>query len=165
MKQSHSLISFSKRLFSLRQRLSFLIFASLLITITSSNFTDTAVLDFVGINNVNAQSNTKASKKRQTVRFYKVNNLLQADRLRFTNKAASKPGCHNFIKKTRVHRIVQLGYESCSFYAKKACLADSILSAVTEKDKTPTTQLTQGLSWFFDLEKKRGERMKSWHCE
>jgi len=113
---------------------------------------------------LNIVDNAQAEKK-QTVRFYKVNRQLQADRLRFTNRAAKKAGCHNFIKKTRVHRIVQLGYERCSLYAKKSCLAESVLSAVTEKDKTPVTNLSQGVSWFFDIEHKRGERAKSWYCE
>ena len=149
----HSQLITSKRLFLLTAITS-------IIAIADFNFQGMA-----GIDNAAAQTQTKKIKKRQTVRFYKVNKNLQADRLRFTNRAASKPGCHNFIKKTRVHRIVQLGYQSCSFYAKKSCLADSILSAVTEKDKTPMTQLTQGVSWFFDQEKKRGERMKSWYCE
>lgn len=109
--------------------------------------------------------NSAEAASKKTVRFYKVNRQLQADRLRFTNKAASKPGCHNFIKKTRVHRLVQLGYERCSLYAKKSCLAESIINGVTEKDKTPVTDLTQGKSWFFDIEHKRGTRAKSWYCE
>jgi len=130
-----------------------------LIGLTSAAvLTDTTATSLLGIDNAEAAS-------KQTVRFYKVNRQLQADRLRFTNKAAKKPGCHNFIKKTRVHRLVQLGYESCSLYAKKSCLAESIISAVTEKDKTPVTTLTEGKSWFFDIEHRRGTRAKSWYCE
>lgn len=114
----------------------------------------------LGINDAQAQSSsTKA------VRFYKVNRDLQADRLRFTNSAASKPGCHNFIKKARVHRLVQIGYQRCSVYAEKSCLAESIVGAVTEKDEMPVTDLTEGVSWFFDQDNARGERLKSWYCE
>jgi len=70
---------------------------------------------------------------RQTIRFYKVDRQIQADRIKFTKNKAAKPGCHNFRKKARVYKTVQIGYSGCSLYAKKGCDSESIIM-VSEKD-------------------------------
>lgn len=109
---------------------------------------------------------TQAIETNQTIRFYKINNKDQADKIRFTAKKARKSGCHNFIKKVRVHRIVQIGYQTCTLYAKKSCDTQSVINAVRSKEPNQKeTELTQGYSWFPVDEHKRGARLKSWSCE
>jgi len=73
----------------------------------------------------------------QTIRFYKVNREIQADRIKFTKKKASQSGCHNFRKKARVYKAVQIGYSGCSLYAKKGCAGESI---ITVSQKEPIDQ-------------------------
>lgn len=65
---------------------------------------------------------------RQTIRFYKVDRQIQADRIKFTKKKASNPGCHSFRKKARVYKTVQIGYNWCSLYSKKDCTSESIIN-------------------------------------
>jgi len=113
-----------------------------------------------------ASEPTYAVERNQTIRFYKINNKDQADKIRFTAKKAGKPGCHNFIKKVRVHRIVQIGYNTCALYSAKNCAAESLVSATRSKEPDqPKGQLAQGYSWFPVDEHKRGARLKSWLCE
>ena len=103
----------------------------------------------------------------KTVRFYKVNRSIQATRIWFTDRAASQAGCHNFIRKVRLHRLVQLGFQRCHVYTQKSCQAQSIVSALREPDDdaSANTELTQGVSWFFTRHHPRGTRVKSWFCE
>jgi len=109
-------------------------------------------------------NSTSLAEQRKDVRFYKVNKQEQPTRLFFTRKKGRQAGCHNFLKKARVHRVNQFGYQHCSLYTKKDCAPDSITTAIREKDSTPITQLTQGFSWFPESEHKRGKKLKSWSC-
>lgn len=106
-----------------------------------------------------------ASDERQEIRFYKINKDGLTQRLRFTRKKARKPGCHNFIRKARLHRAVQFAYENCRVYAKKDCEKESIMPFYRDKEPEPTTELTQGYGWYPVGEHERGERVKSWFCE
>ena len=111
-------------------------------------------------------SPVQAIEPNQMIRFYKINKKDQADRIQFTASKARKPGCHNFIKKARVHRVVQIGYTSCQLYSSKNCAADTAIPAVRAKQSDQQkTELAQGYSWFPVDENKRGARLKSWYCE
>ncbi len=105
-------------------------------------------------------------KERQDIRFYKINKDEITQKLRFTNRKARKPGCHNFIKRARLHRTVQFGYKVCRVYAKKNCKDESLMSFYREKEpEFKTTELSQGYGWYPVGEHKRGEKVKSWYCE
>lgn len=108
----------------------------------------------------------QAVEPNQKIRFYKINNKGQADKIRFTASKVRKPGCHNFIKKVRVHRVVQIGYNACELYSAKNCKAESLIEATRAKEPNQRkTELSQGYSWFPAAEHKRGARLKSWSCE
>ena len=113
-----------------------------------------------------APSAILAVEPNQKIRFYKINNKEQADKIRFTARKSRKPGCHNFVRKVRVHRVVQIGYNSCTIYSSKNCAEENAVVAI--RDKEPNQQkseLSQGYSWFPVDEHKRGARLKSWYCE
>jgi len=105
-----------------------------------------------------------AVSSRKNVRFYKVNKALQADRIMLTNKKVSQAGCHNFLKKVRVHRMVQTGYMACSIYANKNCEDLSIVTVATEKDPRRTSLATEGVGWYPQSESERGAKVASWYC-
>ncbi len=106
------------------------------------------------------------AKERQRISFYKINKDGITQSVRFVAAKARKPGCHNFIRKTRLHRVVSYRYERCHVYTKKNCDAESILSFHTEKEpEKATTELIEGFGWYPVGDHKRGERAKSWHCE
>lgn len=103
---------------------------------------------------------------RQTIRFYKVNKDNITQKIVFTNRKARKPGCHNFIKKVRLHRTVQFAYKQCQVFAKKHCAADSIIAFYKKKaPEIKVTDLSQGFGWYPLSEHPRGEKVKSWRCE
>ena len=106
-----------------------------------------------------------AAHSRQEIRFYEANKHLQTDRVSFTAKKARKPGCHNFLLRTRVYQANQIGYHHCSLYSEKNCAADSIVEVNRTKDNTAVTSLSQGFSWFPIDENERGSILRSWHCE
>lgn len=111
-------------------------------------------------------SQASFSKERKDIRFYKINKDEITQKIRFTNRKARKPGCHNFIKKVRLHRTVQFGYQACRVYSKKNCKEESVMKFYREKEPEFTTaELTQGYGWYPVGERKRGERVKSWSCE
>lgn len=101
----------------------------------------------------------------QNVRFYKVNNKMQSTRILFVEKKGQESGCHNFIVNTRVQRFNQYGYQFCSVYSEKNCASQSVISASREKNNTPTTQLSQGFSWYPIATNKGGAKLASWFCE
>ena len=110
-------------------------------------------------------SNVCLAADNQKIRFYKANNKGQTDLIWFTNKKAKKPGCHNFLLKTRVYKAVQFGYQSCVLYSKKNCPAGSEI-AVTHKDvDIPTTSLSEGYGWLPESKHRRGAKLRSWSCE
>ncbi|NNC99018.1 MAG: hypothetical protein HKN85_02430 [Gammaproteobacteria bacterium] len=101
---------------------------------------------------------------RKNIRFYKVNKQLQADRIMLTEKKASTPGCQNFLKSVRVHRVVQTGHTVCTLYTEKDCKAFSIVNVASEKDPRNTTWLTEGIGWLPQSEQPRGVKISSWNC-
>ncbi|MFT6406682.1 MAG: hypothetical protein ACJAQ6_000092 [Arenicella sp.] len=102
---------------------------------------------------------------RQTVRFYKINKDGITQALRFTAKKARKTGCHNFIRKARLHRVVQYQYKTCRVFADKSCQTESIMSFYRDKEPAPTTDLIEGFGWYPVGDNERGEKAKSWFCE
>jgi len=111
-------------------------------------------------------SPTGLAKERQDIRFYKINKDEITQKIRFTNRKARKPGCHNFIRKVRLHRTVQFGYGFCKVYSKKNCKEDSELSFFHNKEpEFKVMELSQGYGWYPFGDHKRGEKVKSWYCE
>lgn len=103
---------------------------------------------------------------RQRISFYKINKDGITQSLRFVAAKARKPGCHNFIRKARLHRVVSYQFESCQVYSKKNCQADSIMPFYREKEpEIHTTKLSQGYGWYPVGSHKRGEKAKSWQCQ
>lgn len=109
-------------------------------------------------------SSVRAAEQSE-IRFYKINKDEITQRLRFTRKKSRQPGCHNFLKRARLHKAVQFGFKSCRVYVRKNCAEDSIMSFYRDKEPEPVTNLTQGYGWLPVGEHKRGERVRSWHCE
>lgn len=101
---------------------------------------------------------------KKSIRFYKVNKQLQADRIFLTGNKAAALGCQNFLKKVRVHRAVQIGYVACTLYEKKQCDANSIIAVASEKDPRRTSLLTEGKAWFTYSDNPRGVKLGSWNC-
>jgi hypothetical protein len=112
-----------------------------------------------------ALAQNAVAKERKEIRFYKINKLEQNDRINFTLKKARNPGCHNFLKKTRVFKAVQFGYESCTLYSKKDCAEDSVIEVTRKKESTPISNLTQGYGWLTQSEDTRGAKLRSWTCQ
>lgn len=104
-------------------------------------------------------------QERQYIRFYKINKHEQTDRIRFTGKKGRKAGCQNFLKKTRVFKAIQFGYESCQLFSAKGCASGSEISVTRDKDEIATTTLTQGFGWLPESEHKRGVKLRSWNCQ
>lgn len=123
---------------------------------------------------VNAQESA-----RRDVRFYKVNRQIQSNRIRFTANKAALSGCHNFLKRSRIHRAVQIGYSSCSLFADKDCATLSIVAVSRETDdletddletdeapidKATSNTLSEGVGWYPVSEHRRGVKLRSWSC-
>lgn len=106
----------------------------------------------------------KAVSSKQKIRFYKANRQLQADRILLTDEKSSSAGCQNFLKKVKVFKVVQIGFSSCTLYAKKDCPTDSSVGAASEDQAHQTTLLTEGVGWFPAGESERGATVKSWSC-
>jgi len=106
-----------------------------------------------------------AAAGRQEIRFYKINKDEITQRFRFTIKKSRRAGCHNFLKRARLHKAVQFAFESCKVYSKKNCAEDSILSFYREKVPESVTELSEGYGWLPVGEHKRGELVRSWYCE
>lgn len=113
-------------------------------------------------------ASTTADAGKGKIRFYRVNDIGQQTALTVV-KDTDKTGCHNFFKKSRLHRVAVTGFEYCEVYAKKDCDASSKLSAQwlarkvkSEDKKQPTTRFTKGSRWVFD----KGGNIKahSWRC-
>ncbi|RBP53408.1 hypothetical protein [Arenicella xantha] len=113
-----------------------------------------------------ADQNSRAeTKQRQEIRFYKINKDGITQRLRFTTKKSRSAGCHNLVKRGRLHRAMQFGYGSCQIFAKKDCDATSLMTFKREKETEVVSDLTQGYGWLPIGEHERGEHFRSWHCE
>jgi hypothetical protein len=110
-------------------------------------------------------SGLSLANERQSIRFYKINKDGITQALRFTASKARTPGCHKFIRKARLHRVVQFQYKVCRVYSKKGCDAESLMSFYRDKEPTPTTELKEGFGWYPVGDHERGEKAKSWFCE
>lgn len=122
-------------------------------------------LIFSTTNSVARESDDHKSN-RQDIRFYKINKDNITQKIRFTKRKARKPGCHNFIKKVRLHRTVQIAYKQCQVFAKKNCAADSVISFFNkEEPDLHSTELSQGYGWYPVGQNLRGEKVKSWSCQ
>lgn len=106
-----------------------------------------------------------SDETRQNIRFYKINKHEQTDRIRFTSKKGRTAGCQNFLKKTRVYKAIQFGFESCQLFSKKDCPAGTEIPVNRDKDPEPTVTLTQGYGWLPQSEHKRGVKLRSWSCQ
>jgi hypothetical protein len=102
---------------------------------------------------------------KQEIRFYKINKDGITQRLRFTTRKSRQPGCHNFLKRARLHRAVQFAYSNCRVYQEKDCADSSVMSFTRDKEPEPTTELSQGYGWYPVGEHERGELVRSWYCE
>jgi hypothetical protein len=108
----------------------------------------------------------KSESSRQDIRFYKINKDKITQKVLFTARKARKSGCHNFIKKVRLHRTVQFAYSQCQVFTQKNCAEDSIMLFHLEKEPDlHTNALTQGYGWYPVGDHPRGEKVKSWSCE
>lgn len=101
---------------------------------------------------------------RQNVRFYKANKQLQAAKIMLSSDKAASSGCNNFLKKVRVFKALQIGFQSCSIYREADCEVPSIIPFNSEKRAHKSYLLTEGVAWFASGENERGEDAKSWHC-
>ena len=97
------------------------------------------------------------------IRFYKANKRLQQDRILDFGQG-DEPGCHDFLKSTRVHRIANVGYEYCVLYSERDCPDGAEIPARWKEDAETKTQLTQGARWFPVREDIRGTHVSSWKC-
>lgn len=97
------------------------------------------------------------------IRFYKANKRLQQDRIVDFGQG-DKPGCHDFLKSTRVHRIANYGFEFCVLYSQRNCTEGSEISARWKEDAETRTELAQGARWFPVREDVRGAKVGSWKC-
>ncbi len=110
-------------------------------------------------------SQSQASE-RQRISFYKINKDGITQALRFTRSKARKPGCHNFIRKARLHKVVQFQYQQCQVFSQKNCAADSQMPFYRDDEPEILAEnLTSGFGWRPVGDHKRGEKAKSWNCE
>jgi len=67
-------------------------------------FTKASLIVFIAIalNSIAAAEDSQASD-RQEIRFYKIHKGGATQRIRFTAKKAKRPGCHNFLRRARLH--------------------------------------------------------------
>jgi len=104
----------------------------------------------------------------KTVRFYKENKHKQHIRLYPSKRKTANSGCHNFKRSRRIAKIVQIGYESCSVYTEKNCVADSIIRANHPDQDAYAEKLTEGHGWLPKPQSekdKRGVKLRSWSCQ
>lgn len=111
-----------------------------------------------------SQPSVADEEKRQYVRIYKLNSKDQSVRIQMRDKTTKTSGCHNFITKPKVSRIIQIGFESCSLYSAKNCPVDAAIEGQW-KEKDKATKLTQGGQWLFTYDDPKGIKAKSWSCQ
>ncbi len=105
------------------------------------------------------------ASERQRISFYKINKDGITQALRFTRGKARKPGCHNFIRKARLHKVVQFQYQQCQVFSRKNCAADSLMQFYRDDEpEILANNLSSGFGWRPVGDHKRGEKAKSWHC-
>lgn len=96
------------------------------------------------------------------LRLYTANKLLQQRRVTMVRNT-DEPGCHNLITKRKIYRVAQIGFKTCTLYARKDCEAGTEIGVSWKNKKDPVTEFTQGARWF--LPGERGSKMASWKCE
>lgn len=96
-----------------------------------------------------------------TVRFYKINKKGQQRHLEFTRNT-DEQGCHNFLKRTKVHRVAQVRFDYCKVFTERDCAEGSEIAARWEGKEEPTTKLTQGSLWL--LADTDNVKIRSWEC-
>lgn len=95
-------------------------------------------------------------------RLYYANKLLQQRQVAMVRNT-DEPGCHNLIKKRRIYRVAQIGFETCTVYAEKNCEAGTEIEVSWKNKKAPSVSITPGARWY--LPGERGTKMGSWNCE
>jgi hypothetical protein len=109
---------------------------------------------------------SEATKPQPEIRFYKINKDGITQKVLFTKRKARKSGCHNFIKKVRLHRTVQFAYEQCQVFSKKNCITESAISFYKKKQADLlSVKLSEGFGWHPVSQHPRGVKVKSWSCE
>ena len=106
----------------------------------------------------------KPVSPKQSIRFYKANRALQVDRIAFTGGETKAPGCHNFLKKNRVYKVLQIGFAVCHLYAKKGCDVSSLVPVANEEQEFGSFMLKEGAAWFPQSEHEQGAKVGSWSC-
>jgi len=121
------------------------------------------VISVLSVGNVIAADEQKASNKKQIIRFYKLNDKQQLNRLVIRKSRLKKAGCHNFLGTKKIYRLTQIGFKSCQLFSEKNCLNGSEIEGIwnnTDKAK----EFKQGGEWLFNLQFSNGEKAKSWSC-
>ena len=95
-------------------------------------------------------------------RMYTANKLKQQREVTFVLNT-DEPGCHNLIKKRRIYRVAQIGFETCTVYSEKDCEEGTEVPVSWKNKKDPVTSFTRGARWF--LPGELGSKMRSWKCE
>lgn len=102
------------------------------------------------------------------IRFYSVNNYTQQALVQLV-KDTDLPGCHNFFRKTKVHRVSVIGFEGCTVYSEKNCPDAHVVEASWKAKKkndanqqAPQQVLTEGSRWVVTNEGNIG--LSSWKC-
>ena len=114
-----------------------------------------------------------AATNASNIRFYKLNNKKQSDRLWVSTKKAKQTGCHNFRGSPRIHSIIQVGYQQCTIYSSKNCAEESLIKATHDDIDAFTEKLTEGHAWKTDINTEltsakanlRGVKLRSWNCQ
>jgi len=106
------------------------------------------------------------ANERQRISFYKINKDGITQALRFTRRKGRQPGCHNFIRKARLHKVVQFQYQQCQVFSKKNCAPESQMQFYRDDEpEILAKDLSSGFGWRPVGEHKRGEKAKSWNCQ
>jgi len=102
--------------------------------------------------------------ERQIVRFYKLNDKDQQNRLLIRESRLSKTGCQNFATQATIYRLTQIGFEYCQIFEEKNCVVESIIDGLW-KGETADTEFTQGGQWLFTHHTDEGVKARSWECQ
>ena len=114
------------------------------------------------------KDNGPSSQAVKTIRFYRLNNQQQGIRLNVPKEKANVAACHNFKRRKRIAKVIQIGFSYCSLYSEKNCLDESIIHASHSGQDTFSKKLTQGYGWQTEQitkKDKKGVKVKSWYCE
>ncbi len=104
-----------------------------------------------------------------SVRFHKINKKDQLRRL-FKIGSMDGPGCHDFLRRRKVHKFGQFGFASCQLYSEKGCPSEHQLSALWGGKKYRKADidikerqfdLLEGAEWFLA---EGNVVVKSWQC-